>query len=136
MTRIAIDLGRPEPAWQQLVDGVLDLLLAGSLAVGGKLPSVRRMAQEVRLNPNTVARAYRELEVLGAVEGRQGRGVFVTPDGPAIARKARGGALEAEIRRAIERAREAGLDDARIQKVVDAALRAGRSRRGSGKEKA
>lgn len=136
MTRIAIDLGRPEPAWQQLVDGVLDLLLGGSLAVGGKLPSVRRMAQAVRLNPNTVARAYRELEVLGAVEGRQGRGVFVTPDGPAIARKVRGGALEAEIRRAIERAREAGLDDARIQRVVDAALRAGRSRRGSGKEKA
>lgn len=126
---IEIDLGRPEPAWQQVVHGVLDLLAAGRLAAGGKLPSVRRMAQEVRLNPNTVARAYRELEVLGAVEGRQGRGVFVTEDGPGIARRERGGALEEDIRRAIRRARDAGLDDARIRKAVDAALRAKRARK-------
>ena len=134
MKPIAIDLSRPEPAWQQLVHGVLDQLAAGQLEVGAKLPSVRGMAQTVRLNPNTVARAYRELEVLGAVQGRQGRGVFVTEDGPDVARRERGGALEDEIRDAIRRAREAGMDDDTIRKTVEQALRAKRA--GGRKEKA
>lgn len=133
--KILVDLSRAAPAWQQLVHGVLDQLAAGQLEVGVKLPSVRGMAQSVRLNPNTVARAYRELEVVGAVEGRQGRGVFVTKDGPKVARRERGGALETEIRAAITRAREAGMVDAQIRKAVEGALRL---RRGSGgrKEKA
>ncbi len=120
--KLVIDLSRPEPAWQQLVQGVLDHLAAGRLEAGAKLPSVRGMAQSVRLNPNTVARAYRELEVLGAVEGRQGRGVFVTEAGPRVARTERGGALEDDIRAAIQRAHEAGLDEARIRTVVEDVL--------------
>ena len=127
MTRIEIDLSRPEPAWQQLVHGVLDQLAAGHLEVGAKLPSVRGMAQSVRLNPNTVARAYRELEVLGAVEGRQGRGVFVTENGPDVARRERGGALEDDIRTAIRKAREAGMSDDSIRKTVEQALKAKRA---------
>lgn len=121
--KIVVDLSRPESAWQQLVYGVLDQLAVGHLEVGAQLPSVRAMAKSVRLNPNTVARAYRELEVLGAVEGRQGRGVFVTPRGPRIARRERGGALRDAIQAAIARAVEAGLDEARIRKTVEAALK-------------
>ncbi len=130
--QIAVDLSRPEPAWQQLVHGVLDQLAAGHLEVGAKLPSVRAMAKTVRLNPNTVARAYRELEVLRAVQGRQGRGVFVTGAGPRIARRERGGALRAAIQAAIARALEAGLDDSQIRKTVEMALK---KRRASSKER-
>lgn len=134
--KIVVDLSRPEPAWQQLVHGVLDQLAAGHLEVGAQLPSVRSMAKAVRLNPNTVARAYRELEVLGAVEGRQGRGVFVTREGPRIARRERGGALREAIQVAIARAVEAGLDEAQIRKAVEAALKKRRQAPKGRREKA
>ena len=134
--KIVVDLSRPEPAWQQLVHGVLDQLAGGHVEVGAKLASVRGMAQEVRLNPNTVARAYRELEVLGAVEGRQGRGVFVTPEGPRVARRERGGALRDDIQDAIARAREGGLDAEQIRKAVEIALKKRTSATKGRKEKA
>ncbi len=123
MLPIVIDLSRAEPAWQQLLQGVLDRIAGGHLAAGAKLPSVRAMAQAVRLNPNTVARAYRELEVLGVVQGLPGRGVFVTPEGPQLATEQRGGVLAESLRAAVVAAAAGGLDSQEIQRVVDAALR-------------
>lgn len=120
--QIEIDLTRAEPAWQQIADGVLGRLAAGVVGVGERLPSVRGLAQEVRVNPNTVARAYRELESLGAVEGRQGRGVFVTPGGPELARHRRGRALAVGIRDVVARALGAGLTDEEIRAAVESAL--------------
>ena len=134
--KIIVDLGRAEPAWQQLMHGVLDQIARGGLEAGAQLPSVRGMAQSVRLNPNTVARAYRELETVGAVEGRQGRGVFVTQDGPQVARRERGGVLVDEIQETIARARAAGMDDEQIRKAVEAALRRRRTSVGGRKEQA
>jgi GntR family transcriptional regulator len=134
--KILVDLNRPEPAWQQVVHGVLDQLAGGHLEVGAQLESVRVMAKAVRLNPNTVARAYRELEVLGVVVGRQGRGVFVTADGPRVARRERGGALKDAIRAAVQRAREGGLEDEQIRKAVEAALKKRRPSRKERKEQA
>ncbi len=83
------DPGAPLPPSRQLVEKVLDALARGSLGPGDRLPSVRKMASEALVNHNTVARAYRDLDQLGVAQGQNGRGVFVTAQGPQIARENR-----------------------------------------------
>lgn len=73
------------PPSQQLVAAVLDAIATGELAPGDRLPSVRGLAASALVNPNTVAKAFRDLEHLGVTEGRNGSGVFVTAAGPDVA---------------------------------------------------
>ena len=65
------------PVYRQLIDQVLGGLAAGSLAEGAQLPTVRQVAVDLEINPNTVQRAYRELEIRGVLETQQGTGTFV-----------------------------------------------------------
>lgn len=74
-----LDPTSPQPIYRQIVDQVQSRVATGDLEQGQKLPSVRDLAMELRINPNTVARAYRELESEGIVVLQQGRGVFVAP---------------------------------------------------------
>ncbi len=83
---IRVDSSRQTPPSRQIVEAVLERIAGGRLASGDRLPSVRGLAAEALVNPNTVGKAYRELEVMGVVEGRGGSGVFVTPRGPADGR--------------------------------------------------
>ena len=66
-----------EPIYQQLVRQLKHAISAGALAAGDQLPTVRDLAEQLVINPNTVARAYRELFTAGLVEGTQGAGTFV-----------------------------------------------------------
>ncbi|QDU83499.1 HTH-type transcriptional repressor YtrA [Planctomycetes bacterium Pla163] len=93
---------------EQLVQRVLELVASGALGAGAKLPSVRGLAAAALVNHNTVARAYRELEVLGVVRGENGRGVFVTDAGPRIAREQHGGATLAGFETAARAALRCG----------------------------
>ncbi|MEM8883824.1 MAG: GntR family transcriptional regulator [Planctomycetota bacterium] len=104
---------------RQLVEAILDGIAAGTLAPGEKLLSVRGLAAEALVNPNTAARCYRDLEALGAVEGRNGRGVFVTPEGPAIARRLRFESTLEEFRRAARAAHRAGHDPSALLAWID-----------------
>ncbi len=116
---LRVDPSRPESPSRQLVDAVLFALAKGDLAVGDRLPSVRTLAAEALVNPNTVGKAYRELELLGVVEGRSGAGVFVTSEGPALARKDRRGRTLDGLRQAVEAALAAGHDPERILALVE-----------------
>jgi len=104
---------------RQLVEAVLDGVAAGSIKPGDKLLSVRALAAEALVNPNTAARAYRDLEQMGVVEGRNGRGVFVTGQGPAIARGLRVEATLAAYKRAVAEALRAGHDANALRMVID-----------------
>jgi GntR family transcriptional regulator len=84
-----VDPALDVPPSRQLVDAVLDAVASGVLGAGSQLPSVRGMAAEALVNHNTVARAWRDLEHLGVVAGENGRGVFVTAEGPRRARELR-----------------------------------------------
>jgi GntR family transcriptional regulator len=98
-----VDLSSSVPPSRQIVEAVLDAAAAGALAPGARLLSVRGLAAEALVNPNTAARAYRDLEALGVVEGRNGLGVFVTEKGPSVARGLRKqSTLEAFARAAAE----------------------------------
>ena len=96
------------PPSQQLVAAALDAIACGELQPGDKLPSVRGLAAVALVNPNTVTKAYRDLERLGATLGRNGSGVFVTERGPDVARGIRLAETLAAFRDAVEQALRAG----------------------------
>ena len=74
---IVINTGSATPIYKQITDQVRLGVATGRLAVGDQLPSVRALAEELVLNPNTVARAYTDLAREGMIESRPGRGVFI-----------------------------------------------------------
>ena len=66
------------PAYRQIIDAVLSGIASGSLEPGQQLPTVRQFAVDLSINPNTVVRAYRELEIRGILSTQQGMGTFIT----------------------------------------------------------
>jgi GntR family transcriptional regulator len=78
-TLISIDPGDPRPLYVQIVDEVRRGILRGLLPADAPLPSVRELARDLRVNPNTVQQAYRELERDGDIYVRRGQGSFVAP---------------------------------------------------------
>ena len=74
-----------KPIYEQIAEMIKKRIIRGELTAGGKLPSVREMAIEVNVNPNTVQRTYRELETMDIVESKRGQGTFVTEDTEVIA---------------------------------------------------
>jgi GntR family transcriptional regulator len=66
------------PVYRQLIDQVLAARAAGVLAEGDQLPTVRQVAVDLAINPNTVARAWREMEIRGIIETQQGTGTFIS----------------------------------------------------------
>src|SRR5271168_2420252 len=65
------------PVYRQLIDQVQAAVAAGALATGDQLPTVRQVAVDLEINPNTVMRAYREMEIRGLLDTQQGTGTFV-----------------------------------------------------------
>ena len=75
----------PLPIYRQIIDGICRAVAAGALAPGDQLPSVRELASQLLVNPNTVARVYRDLEREGLLETRRGTGTFIAADAEALA---------------------------------------------------
>ena len=73
-----LDLHSGVPAYRQVIDQVMGGIAAGALAGGDQLPTVRQLAVDLSINPNTVIRAYRELEIRGVLETQQGTGTFIS----------------------------------------------------------
>ncbi|HSM77352.1 MAG TPA: GntR family transcriptional regulator [Bryobacteraceae bacterium] len=66
------------PVYRQIIDQVMAGIAAGRLAPGNQLPTVRQLAVDLAINPNTVTRAYREMEIRGVLETQQGSGTFIS----------------------------------------------------------
>ncbi|HLN06914.1 MAG TPA: GntR family transcriptional regulator [Acidimicrobiales bacterium] len=110
------------PAYRQLVDQVRHGVRLGVLQPGDQLPSVREVVTQISINPNTVHRAYRELEAAGLAEGRPGLGTFVlAPATPPITAEHQT-ELQDELDRWVGKARAAGVDDEGIQALVAMSL--------------
>ena len=73
-----LDAASGVPVYRQLIDQVTGGMAAGSLEAGDQLPTVRQVAVDLSINPNTVVRAYRELEIRGVLETQQGTGTFIS----------------------------------------------------------
>ncbi len=85
---IVIDPASPLPPFEQLRAQLVDAVATGELVAGQRLPTVRRLADDLGLAPGTVARAYRELEASGFIETRGRNGTFVSPQGDPAAQQA------------------------------------------------
>jgi GntR family transcriptional regulator len=111
------------PPYLQLVQQVRQGMRMGLLEVGDQLPTVREVVAAVAVNPNTVLKAYRELEREGLLEARAGQGTFVrgVPAGPPPSAFSR---LGLSLSRWVREARESGLDDEAIESLLKVTLRA------------
>ena len=109
------------PIYLQLMEQVKHAIETGALRPGDQLPGIRPLAEELVINPNTVAKAYRELEHEGIVELRHGAGAFVA-NVPAKRLTDALRAGQAIVASAIERLRERGLSDEEIRRLFEAEL--------------
>jgi GntR family transcriptional regulator len=115
---IRIDPRSAEPIFEQIVFAVKAALARGTAAAGEKLPSVRELARELAINPNTVVRAYEALERDGVIVRRQGAGCFLTGGGSELATAERRRQLQELLRRAATEAFHLGFTAADIEKAL------------------
>src|ERR1700753_79080 len=123
MINFRIDSRSAVPTYLQIVQQVRQALRMGVLEVGDKLPTVRELVAATAVNPNTVLKAYRDLERDGLVQARAGHGTFVLsrPPGPPPGTHFR---LGRTLARWVREAREAGLDDESIESLLRVTLQA------------
>ncbi|HYD79961.1 MAG TPA: GntR family transcriptional regulator [Paucimonas sp.] len=98
---LQIVTGDPRPIARQIVDGIRRQIVAGELEVGAALPSVRGLAQQLAVNPNTVAKAYNELSAEGWLDTRAGLGVFIATPRQRLSESERARRLEEAVQRFI-----------------------------------
>jgi GntR family transcriptional regulator len=105
------------PAYRQLIDQVRHAIETGALRPGEQLPGTRKVAEDLVMNPNTVAKAYQELERQGAIEMRKGLGAFVARDG------IEGGDLvqkaQPALRATMDRMVEIGLSEEQMRRLFE-----------------
>lgn len=106
------------PFYQQVATQIRFLVASGRLEDGEQLPPVRKLAEQLLINPNTVARAYRELEAEGIVASKRGAGVFVSGAGSPLSRKEKTRILGERIDALLAESRQLGFDLETVVKLV------------------
>lgn len=119
---MSIDPNSPVPIYQQIGDYVRRAVAAGVYRPGEMIPSLRAMALELTVNPNTVQRAYEALEREGLVRARKGVGLFVTENGAASAQSRTEAKVRAAFTQGIRAAQAASIPAPRIRAVFEGAL--------------
>ena len=106
------------PIYVQVMQQIKYLVASGRLQPGDELPSIRTLAEQLIVNPNTIARAYRELESSGVVEKRRTAGTFIAETGSPLARKERLKLLKERIDQLLVEAFQMGFDLDEVLKLV------------------
>ncbi len=114
-----IDPDSPVSIFEQIVSQVIFHIASGGQAVGDLIPSVRELAPRLRVHPNTVAKAFQELERLGVVAARRGRGMEVTADAIKICQTQRRERVGKRVREALREAVRSGLSGEEILRLVE-----------------
>ena len=118
MSLIAVDTRSRKPIYEQLVENIRACVLSGDLAPGEQLPSVRALAGELAINPNTIQRAYNELERVGVTVSVPGRGSFISEDITRLVDSRRRTSLEA-LDEKLREAKNAGVAKAEVIDLAD-----------------
>ncbi len=106
------------PIYLQIVNQVRYMAAAGQLVPGEELPPIRTLAERRVVNPNTVARAYRELEAEGVVEKRRTAGTYISSAGPRLSRRERMKILSARIDALLAEARQLDIAVAEVVELI------------------
>lgn len=115
---IIIDYTDRRPIYEQIVERFQSLVLCGVLEKDAPLPSVRNLAMELSINPNTIQRAYTELERRGVIYTVKGKGNFVADMQPLLALREK--EVKEEAERLVRKAKEAGMTREALNRVLDA----------------
>ena len=118
MSLIAVDTRSRKPIYEQLVENIRTCVLSGDLAPGEQLPSVRVLAGELAINPNTIQRAYNELERVGVTISVPGRGSFISEDITRLVDSRRRTSLEA-LDEKMREAKNIGVAKAEVIDLAD-----------------
>lgn len=117
--QIHVSTSSGTPFYQQVVSQIKLLTASGRLESGEQLPPVRKLAEQLLINPNTVARAYRELEAEGVVVSRRGAGVFVAETGSPLSRREKNKRLNERIDGLLAEATQLGFDLDTLLRLVE-----------------
>ena len=122
MVRLKLDPASPIPMYLQIVEQVRRAIAAGALKADDEMASVRALASEHLINPNTVARAYLELEREGLLAKRRGAGTYVSPDAEGLRHAHRVRIVNDLIDQALAAAREFGWTSEQVRQAVEERL--------------
>ena len=127
-----IDPSSGTPIYRQVADQVRQAVAGGTLRPGDRLPSVRELAVELAINPNTIAKAYQELERDGVIETPRGRGSFIADRDQGLPAEARREKLRPAVERLVVEAYHLGVRDEDVQRMVQRLLEEARRKRDNG----
>ncbi len=116
---IIISNSSGKPIYEQITDQVKSQIMSGQLKAGDALPSMRALAQSLRISLITTKRAYNDLEAEGFIETVAGKGSFVAAQDPELLREANLKLAEDSIRRAVEVAKRGGISKDELTEMVD-----------------
>jgi GntR family transcriptional regulator len=119
---VQIDPGSHVPIYLQIADAVRSAVAAAVYRPGEALPSLRAMAIELKVNPNTVQRAYDELEREGLIHSQRGKGLFVAEQGMASAQSHALGVIRRAFENGVRAGRGAGISPDEIRRIFEAAF--------------
>lgn len=118
----SIQANNDRPIYLQILQQMKFAMAAGVLQPDSLVPSVRDLARQLVVNPNTVARAYRELQGDGLLQTVRGTGLQITPEAPDRCRQERGRIVRDRLRAALEEARHSGLAPSEVEQIVQQEL--------------
>lgn len=116
---INIDSRSSRPIYEQIIDGIKEKILKGTLCSGDKLPSVRELSALLIVNPNTVSRAYIELERQKVIVTIRGKGTYVSSDYKPKIDEARMNKLREELKKVIVEAQYMGINKKELIEIMD-----------------
>jgi GntR family transcriptional regulator len=117
--KIIISNSSPDPIYEQICQQIKARILAGELAEGDSLPSIRKLARELQISVITTKRAYEELEKEGFVDTVGGKGCFVAMQNKELLREKKRKTVEDTLSEAIEEARKLGIDLAELREMLE-----------------
>lgn len=117
------------PVYRQLIDQVQGAIATGALHVGDQLPTVRQVAVDLTINPNTVIRAYREMEIRGILDTQQGSGTFIAERNVEYSKDERARKLGQLVEEFVSRAGSSGFSVEELQNALRKLAPEGSSRR-------
>ncbi|GHV92526.1 putative HTH-type transcriptional regulator YhcF [Spirochaetia bacterium] len=114
----SLDNGSGVPVYRQIINQIENAVVSGRMAVGDRLPTIRSLAVSLKINPNTIAKAYNELEIRGIVQTQVGSGTYIADKKPDVAR-ARQKKLREAVERFLQEAGELGAGKDEVIKLLE-----------------
>ncbi len=117
---IRVEASSAVPIYEQIADQIVYMVASGDLVAGDPMLSVRELSVKLGINPNTVVRAYQELERMGVIEPVRGRGMFITPDAAKTCRDRRKELIRDTVKATVREAVSAGLTADDLHALIEA----------------